>query len=78
MPNVLRIGPYSFVFYGSDMNEPPHVHVKRDRREAKFWLDPIRLEWQRDYAKHELNVVRKLVVEHRDFLLGEWNAHFGE
>ncbi len=36
MPNVLRIGPYSFVFYGSDMNEPPHVHVKRDQREAKF------------------------------------------
>ena len=38
MPNALREGPYRLFFYSSDCNEPMHVHVKRDRSEAKFWL----------------------------------------
>ena len=36
MPIVLRIGPYRFGFFASDIDEPPHVHVKRERFEAKF------------------------------------------
>ena len=48
--------------------EPPHVYVKRDRAEAKFWLEPfVRLEWQRGFRQHELNVVRRLVEEHDVF-----------
>jgi hypothetical protein len=45
MPTVLFEGPYRFYFYMRDLlTEPPHVHVERDRDEAKFWLDPVRLE----------------------------------
>lgn len=44
MPTVLRLGPYRFFFYAGDRDEPPHVHVKRDNRLAKFWLDPAKLE----------------------------------
>ena len=40
MPTILREGPYRFFFYASDREEPPHVHVERDDRVAKFWLDP--------------------------------------
>lgn len=40
MPTVLRLGPYRFFFYSVDRGEPPHVHVRRDRGTAKFWLDP--------------------------------------
>ena len=41
MPTVLEDGPYSFIFFSSDKGEPPHIHVKRERRIAKFWLDPV-------------------------------------
>jgi len=41
MPTVLRSGPYRF--YAGDRDEPKHVHVERDEKTAKFWLDPIRL-----------------------------------
>ena len=41
MPTVLRDGPYSFVFFSSDRGEPVHIHVKRERRVVKFWLDSI-------------------------------------
>ena len=40
MPDVLRIGPYRFYFWSRENQEPPHIHVKRDRALAKFWIDP--------------------------------------
>lgn len=77
MPTVLKIGPYLFRFYSLDKGEPPHIHVKRDRSEAKFWLElPVRLEWQRGYAAHELNDLRRLVEENREYLLEQWHGHF--
>lgn len=76
MPTVLRIGPFAFMFFGSDIGEPPHVHVKQERSQAKFWLEPVELEWSRGFAEHELNVIRKLVIEHKAFLLGKWNEFF--
>ncbi len=42
MPTVMQDGPYSFVFFNSDRGEPAHIHVKRDRQVAKFWLTLIR------------------------------------
>lgn len=78
MPTVLEIGPYRFRFYASDRNEPPHVHVRRERREAKFWIDPvIELEYNVRFASHELNVIRRLVQEHRDYLVEQWYERFG-
>ena len=43
MPVILRISPYVCYFWSLEGNEPPHVHVKRDKDEAKFWLAPVRL-----------------------------------
>ena len=42
-PAVLRSGPYRFFFFASDRNEPPHVHIERERKTAKFWLSPVRI-----------------------------------
>jgi hypothetical protein len=78
MPNVMRIGPYRFHFWSRENNEPPHVHVTRDRREAKFWLDPL-VEVARNwgFAAHELNRLRDLVEANRERLLEAWHEHFG-
>lgn len=43
MPTVLRSGPYRVFFHSDEGHEPPHVHVVRDDRIAKFWLDPVKL-----------------------------------
>jgi hypothetical protein len=76
MPTVLRVGPFRFFFYAGDGGEPPHVHVERDDCEAKFWLDPVRLERSRGFRRKEINRVRKLVEEQREQLLEGWNAFF--
>ena len=76
MPTVLRRGPYRFFFYSADFAEPPHVHVERNSNEAKFWLDPVRLEDNKGFGRRELNRIRKLVAENCDDLLRSWNEFF--
>jgi hypothetical protein len=63
MPTALRDGPYRFFFYAGDGGEPPHVHVRRDRFEAKFWLEPVKQAANVGFGDHELNRVRRLVAE---------------
>jgi hypothetical protein len=77
MPTVLRVGPYNFVFFSSDQGEPPHIHVKRDRSIAKYWLNPVALANNHGFPEHELRRIEALVVQHRQTLLEAWNDHFG-
>ena len=76
MPTVLQDGPYSFVFFSSDRGEPPHIHVKRDRQIAKFWLAPVSLAKNRGFAGHELNEIARLVLRHEERLLAAWHEYF--
>ena len=76
MPTVLRDGPYRFFFYAGDRDEPPHVHVERDKDIAKFWLDPVRLQNSGGFSRKELNRIQKLVEENKETLLRSWNEYF--
>ena len=76
MPTVLRVGPYRLFFYSGDREEPPHVHIDRDRSEAKFWLDPVRLARSRGFAAHELTELDAIVAENQAKLLEAWNEFF--
>ena len=76
MPTVLRVGPYRFFFYAGDGSEPPHIHVEHDDREAKFWLDPVRLERSRGFRRQEISHIRQLIDESREQLLERWNEFF--
>ena len=79
MPNALRHGAYRFYFFSRENSEPPHVHVKRDRQEAKFWLEPfVELAETWGFASHELNRIRGLIEHYREILLESWHDHFGE
>jgi hypothetical protein len=64
MPAVLRVGPYRFFFYSGDRQEPALVHVERNASVAKFWLDPVRLAWSREFGRAELRDINRLVNEH--------------
>jgi len=76
MPTILREGPYRIHFYSQDhLEEPPHVHVQRDRNEAKFWLDPVRLERSGGFPRHELCEIRRLLETYEQDLLDAWNAY---
>lgn len=76
MPTVLQIGAYRFFFYAGDRHEAVHVHVRRDQREAKFWLDAVGLARNRGFTKHELNRVERLVAEHARIVMDTWHDYF--
>ena len=76
MPTVLRNGPYRFFFYAGDRDEPPHVHIERDKDIAKFWLDPVRLQNSGGFSRTELNRIQKLVEDNKSDLLRSWNEYF--
>ncbi|MGQ0457539.1 MAG: DUF4160 domain-containing protein [Hyphomicrobium sp.] len=77
MPTVLRIGPYRFFFYSGDGHEPPHIHVERDDRIGKYWLDPVRLARSGGFNRTDLAEVERLVETNAGLLLEKWNEYFG-
>lgn len=76
MPTVYRSGPYRFFFYSGDRNEPPHVHVERDDCEAKFWLDPVRLEGSHGFGASEISRIEQLVRGQEQAIVDSWNEFF--
>ena len=77
MPVVLREGPYRLFFYAADRGEPMHIHVERDRQKAKFWLEPIALARNKDFADHELRRIHQIITEHQDAFIRAWHDYFG-
>ena len=77
MPTVLRLGPYRFYFYSHEPNEPPHVHIDRDKDSAKFWLEPVGLARNLGFNAKELRKLQRLVENHQDMLLEAWYGRFG-
>ena len=75
MPNVARVGAYRFFFYSNERDEPPHIHVRRERKVAKFWLGDVSLAKSRGFAAHELRELERMVVERRQQFLRVWNEH---
>ena len=59
MPAIKIPEPYKIKFYSNENDEPPRVHVKRERKLAKFWIGPVSLESSGGFAVHELQKNRK-------------------
>lgn len=78
MPLVKRIGPYQFRFYSrGEADEPPHIHVRRGKLEAKFWLGPpVYLARAGRFRLHELTEVFELVKAHQQEFLEAWYEYF--
>lgn len=76
MPTILRVGPYRFFFYAGDRDEPQHVHVERDDKIAKFWLDPVRLQRSGGFSRAEVARIHGIITDHRSQLMEAWNDYF--
>jgi len=76
MPTIYRHHGFRFFFFSLEGSEPPHVHVEQAEKYAKFWLDGAVLARNRGFRSHELNVIRRLVEEHREQFEEKWNEYF--
>lgn len=78
MPTVLRVGPYRYFFYAGDRDEPVHIHVERDDKIAKFWLDPIRLQSSGGFSRAEIGQIMRIINQHYQQLVEAWHEYFGK
>lgn len=77
MPTVLRSGPYRFFFYANDRGEPRHIHIEREDKIAKYWLDPIRVHNSGGFKQFELNQIYGIIKENHKELQEAWDDYFG-
>jgi Domain of unknown function (DUF4160) len=84
MPTVHREGGLRFFFYSNEglgVREPAHMHVVlgngRSQKDAKFWLDPVRLQDKGDLRRPDLVRARKIIDDHEAEFLEAWRHHFG-
>ncbi|HHY57232.1 MAG TPA: DUF4160 domain-containing protein [Chloroflexi bacterium] len=75
MPTVLISGPYRFHFWSYDCDEPRHIHVQRDNKRAKFWLEPVLLEDSYGFRGKELREIERIIVANRTLLQEAWDEH---
>jgi hypothetical protein len=73
MPVALRVKGYKFWFYEADLDEPSHVHVGKDGKEAKYWLDPVRVARPGRFRQDELRDIERILNENHAFLIEAWN-----
>ena len=76
MGNRVSEGAYRFVFYASDWEQPPHVHVQREHRIGKFWLDPVKLERSGGFERAEARRITKILRRDQDLFLKSWREYF--
>ena len=72
MPVILRIKGYRFWFYEADLEEPVHVHVGKDGKQAKFWVEPISLARPGRFREFELNEIERILTQYKNDVLKAW------
>lgn len=72
MPAVLYKKGYRFWFYEPDLDEPPHVHVGKNGKRAKYWLMPLAQAWQTGFRERELTAIERILGEEGGLALAIW------
>lgn len=73
MPTILREKGYRIGFYSSEPDEPAHVHVQKAGCEAKFWLSPVQLSWNKGFREAQLREILRLLEKNQVMLIEAWN-----
>jgi hypothetical protein len=81
MPTILMVLGWRFFFYSNEGNEPIHVHACKGEAECKFWLKPEYYEIEEAWSYHLTprlrREVRKIIFDHFELIVGEWEESFG-
>jgi len=54
------------------------VHIERDDKVAKVWLDPIRLYNSGGFSRSEILKILKIIESKREIMMEAWNDYFGD
>ena len=77
MPTILRKLGFRFHFFSKENNEPPHVHVNKGKGRGKYWLEPVKKEYMKNFTKQDEKRADKIVREEQDNFKSKWYDFFG-
>ncbi|CCI14544.1 Genome sequencing data, contig C313 (modular protein) [Microcystis aeruginosa PCC 9806] len=76
-PEIFRLEGYVFFFYANEGNEPMHVHVRRGGGYAKFWLEPLELDYAKGLKTKEIVRAEVIITENIEIIRRKWHDVFG-
>ena len=73
--NILREKGYSFKIYSNE-EERMHIHVIKEDKEAKFWLEPeVELAYKGDFSQTEINKIQSIVELYANHFKKQYQLH---
>lgn len=72
MPEVFRKLGFVFFFYTNESQEPMHIHVRKAGGFAKFWIEPVELEFSQGLKINDLKKAQELINENLDLIKSRW------
>ncbi len=78
MPNITVEGYRIGFVYADVRKEPSHVHIMNSGKQAKYWLNPIKLSHSRGYANHELGRIEEILRNEHARLMDMWDQAKGQ
>ena len=68
MPTILYIMGWRFFFYANEGAEPIHVHVRKAGGFAKYWIDPVELDFSQGMKVNDLKTAEQLILSHLELI----------
>ena len=78
MPTVLYSGPFRLFFYSNEGSEPVHVHIERDDKIAKYWVEPVSMSDAGGFGPSELRAIERIVIKHESAIVKKWHEYFND
>ena len=72
MPEIFRQYGFVFFFYSNEGQEPMHVHVRKAGGFAKFWMEPIELDFAQGIKVQDIKQAQDLVFENQEIIKSKW------
>lgn len=72
MPEVFRELGFVFFFYTNEGNEPMHIHVRKAGGFAKYWIEPVELDFSQGMKVSDLKTAQALIKENVALIKAKW------
>jgi len=77
MPEVFRKFGFVFFFYSNEGQEPIHVHVRKAGGFAKFWIEPVELDFAQGMKITDINKAEELIYNNMELIKTKWDEVHG-
>ncbi len=77
MPEIFREFGFVFFFYSNEGQEPIHVHVRKAGGFAKFWIEPVELEFSQGMKVGDIKHAEELIYGNLEIIKIKWHEVHG-